>query len=307
MSQQVQSAAQKNTRLARVLVRAAAVMNMVLLFMMCANASHGGAIPIALFALGIDIAVAAFAIKNGLLFELLIEKIWKKTCSGLGGNFVGLGRAQFHTKVAFDPISSFQKGEWKRKTIYPKIREVRGSWKSWTGVIRPFYGQNIDDYNQQANRFALAFHVPFVTFDLSENGLIRIRAGQVPVPAAYGFQGQLQVPSPASNTRLLQQTASPSLLSEDELPEGVLQAAEEFQRRRGKPISNVYIQDQRDNVWAAELALLKGVPIARDLDGHEVKLPIEGQHWFVAARTGGGKGSWVWSLVLGLAPAHRLG
>ncbi len=57
----------------------------------------------------------------------------------------------------------------------------------------------------------------------------------------------------------------------------------------------------------AELALLKAVPVARDLNGREYKLPIEGQHWLVAARTGGGKGSIIWSLVLGLEPAWRVG
>jgi len=39
----------------------------------------------------------------------------------------------------------------------------------------------------------------------------------------------------------------------------------------------------------------------------DCRIPILEQHWFIAARTGGGKGSWIWSLVLGLEPAVRLG
>jgi len=57
----------------------------------------------------------------------------------------------------------------------------------------------------------------------------------------------------------------------------------------------------------AELALLKAVPVARNIDGRPWYMPIEGQHVFIASRTGGGKNSWTWSLVLRLAPAWRVG
>ena len=57
----------------------------------------------------------------------------------------------------------------------------------------------------------------------------------------------------------------------------------------------------------AELALLKAVPVARDVDGHWWFMPIEGQHVFIAGRTGAGKNSWTWSLVLRLAPAWSVG
>ena len=57
----------------------------------------------------------------------------------------------------------------------------------------------------------------------------------------------------------------------------------------------------------SELELLKAVPVARDIDGKPWHMPIEGQHVFVAGRTGGGKNSWTWSLVLRLAPARRVG
>jgi S-DNA-T family DNA segregation ATPase FtsK/SpoIIIE len=57
----------------------------------------------------------------------------------------------------------------------------------------------------------------------------------------------------------------------------------------------------------AERALLKAVPLALDIDGKPWYMPIESQHVFIAGRTGGGKNSWTWSLVLRLAPAWRVG
>jgi len=57
----------------------------------------------------------------------------------------------------------------------------------------------------------------------------------------------------------------------------------------------------------AELALLRAVPIARDMNGQPWYMPIEGQHVFIAGRTGAGKNSWTWSLVLRLAPAWSAG
>jgi S-DNA-T family DNA segregation ATPase FtsK/SpoIIIE len=57
----------------------------------------------------------------------------------------------------------------------------------------------------------------------------------------------------------------------------------------------------------AALALLKAVPIARDMDGRPWYMPIEGQHAFVAGRTGSGKNSITWSLVLNLALAWQVG
>ncbi len=57
----------------------------------------------------------------------------------------------------------------------------------------------------------------------------------------------------------------------------------------------------------SELELLKAVPVARDIDGKPWHMPIEGQHAFVVGRTGSGKNSITWSLVLRLAPAWKVG
>jgi DNA segregation ATPase FtsK/SpoIIIE, S-DNA-T family len=56
-----------------------------------------------------------------------------------------------------------------------------------------------------------------------------------------------------------------------------------------------------------ERALLKSVSMGHCMDGRTWHMPIEGQHIFIAAATGSGKGSWIWTLVLGLAPAWRAG
>jgi hypothetical protein len=188
LSRQLQVAKQKNTRLARGLVWFAGIVNVTLLFMMCAYASNGAAVPIVLLALLIDVVVGVYAIRQGLAFELMIERTWKKVCNGLGGNFVGQGRARLQPGLSYDFYGSFKKTKVVRDKLYPKLRNVQGSSDSWTGIVYPIYGQNVDDYNKQADRFALAFHVPYVSFDINQHGLIRIRAGRVHVPPMYGFQ-----------------------------------------------------------------------------------------------------------------------
>lgn len=190
MSQQIQVAEQKNTRMARLLVWVAVVCNVVglLLWFPLASSSAGAMMLMLLLGLVANGAVAAFAISQGLVFELMMAHIWKKVCNGLGGNFVGQGRARLQPGLSFDFYGSVKKTKVVRDKVYPKLRNVQGSSDSWTGVIYPIYGQNVDDYNKQADRFALAFHVPYISFDISEHGLIRLRAGRVHVPPMYGFQ-----------------------------------------------------------------------------------------------------------------------
>jgi hypothetical protein len=165
-----------------------------------------------------------------------------------------------------------------------------------------------------------------MTFETAENGLIAIRAGQVPVPAAYAFTGQLHASQATNKQPLLQQAARPpqtlqaqfkqpvpkQTLSLDEVPPSVIDAAKDVANKWGwssvPPVNKDDQQGYRQaNVWEYERSLLQGVPIAKDLNGRTCRIPIEGNHWFIAARTGGGKSSWIWSLVLGLAPAWKLG
>ena len=162
MGQQVHEAGQKNTRMARRLVWVAVACNVVGMVLWCplASSSTRAMLLMLLSALIANGAVVAYAVCNGLVFELMMERTWKKVCNGLGGNFVGKGRAQFKTRVALDPISSIQKGTWERKTIYPKLRDVHGSWDSWTGIVYPLYGQCVDNYIQKSDYFALGYRVP---------------------------------------------------------------------------------------------------------------------------------------------------
>ena len=182
-----------NTGLARgVMWSVLALDGFVVFFTLCTGTFNngGGAASLLLFLAVITGLAAWYAIQAGLLFELRLEYRWKKTCAGLGGSFVGEGRARLQPGVSFDLYGSVKKTKVVRDKKYPKLRQVSGNREAWTAIIRPFYGQNVDDYNKQADRFAMAFHVPFVTFDLAENGLISVRAGQIPIPAAYDFQEQ---------------------------------------------------------------------------------------------------------------------
>ncbi len=314
--------AQGNTKLARRLVRAAVIGDVLLLcFGLCATTftNSPASVLVSYVLIGVsNVAIGWYAYSHGLWFEMGKERTFKRTCAGLGGKFVGEGN---------DYIASIRKGFGSRgkyvptqkKTIYPKLRNCRGNHEAWTALITPLYGQNVDDYNMQADRYALSYHVPFCSFDLDESGLIRIRAGKVPVPDAYAFTGHVQA-SPAYNNQPVLQQPPQTLqaqfiqpvpkqtLSLDEVPQGVLRAVEQFSQSRGVPMVPKVNADYRQaNVYTRELELLKAVPMARDLNGRVCKIPIEGQHWFVVARTGGGKGSWIWSLVLGLTPAWRLG
>ena len=52
---------------------------------------------------------------------------------------------------------------------------------------------------------------------------------------------------------------------------------------------------------------LRGLPIARDPYGNTWRMPVLGAHWLVLGATGSGKGSVIWFLITGLAPAIRAG
>lgn len=274
-----------NTRLARRLLWFAAFVDVALLFMLCSTSGDSAGIgwTLTLFLL-VNVSVGIYALKQGLLFELIQEHTWKAVCDGIGfsavadswGVGVGLPRRT-------------------QKVIYPRLRDVCGTSEAWTGTVMPFAGQTVAEYTKHADAFALAFQVPFVSFELGEYGQITIRAGQVPVPAAYDHPGQRAMPQATHTTRtahLLPATSSSYLPVQPPLM-----------------VSNVsrYPNAQATPDETNALQLLKAVPMARDLNGQPWYMPIEGQHVLIAARTGGGKGSWIWSLVLGLAPAHRAG
>ena len=249
-----------NTRLARQLVWFFAIFDAIVLFSVSCGAAAGGGgwLVVLLPLMAVTAAVGIYAVRQGLLFEWSLERTWKAVCGGIG--FKGEARS-----YRGGLIGAYRKGE--TKTIYPKLREVHGTREGWTGIVTPFAGQTIEVYSKKAESFALAFHVPFVTFDLSEHGLIQVRAGRVPVPAAYDHPGQLQTRQDDTSTRLLPQAVP--------------------------VVPNVWAHSQGVPSLAYELALLRNVPMARDLRGRVCRIQIESNHWFIAARTNGGKGSWI--------------
>jgi hypothetical protein len=189
------------------------------------------------------------------------------------GGVRGIGFVGEKTKLAGNPFWVFG-GPLVRqseKKIYPKLREVHGTRDSWTGIVTPFAGQTVEDYNKQADAFALAFHVPFVHFDIAENGLIRVRCGAVQVPAAYEYAELAQ-----------------------RLDDGAA----------GAPVQPLPLPPSLDGGARASLLAL---PMAQDINGKVWSMPIEGQHLLVAGRTGSGKSNFIWSIVFGLENARRAG
>jgi hypothetical protein len=275
---------QGNTRLARLLLRIAGIANVLLFFTLCCEATANGAAGVmALMLLPLSFWVVAllYATREALWFEMGKDRVFRRVCLGIGfkseapsWKFGLMGRLRGDTKI-----------------ITPQLRDVFGTHDNWSGTVRFFDGQTLDQYNKNAPAFAMAFQVPFCQFDLHESGLIAIRAGRTQVPEAYSHPGRVMAQIPVQPVRPQQP------LTKDEIPPKVIQAAEQLSQLQG------YAPKQPANVWEDELSLLEGVPMARDINGRVCRIPILGQHWFIAARTNGGKGSWIWSLVLGLEPA----
>jgi hypothetical protein len=111
--------------------------------------------------------VAVYAIRQGVIFELLLERTWRHTCQGIG--FHGLARS------SRGGVKGYLEGDMK--VIYPKLREVRGNREAWSAIITPFAGQTVEEYNEHADAFALVYDVPFVSFENAGGALIRMRCG----------------------------------------------------------------------------------------------------------------------------------
>ena len=279
---------QGNTRLARVLLWIAGYMDAFTFFVLCCSSATFGAgiLWIMLLPLGFTVCALVYAHNQNLWFELGKERVWKRTCLGIG--FKSVGRS-FRGGL----YGAYVKGE--TKIITPLLREVRGTHDSWTGLVTFFDGQTIEMYNAHADAYALAFQVPCVSFDLAENGLIRIRAGKVPVPAEHEFQA---LPQPGDDWREPDAGVRVPVMKPDTPLSGGAQAV---------PVIQPVYAHAQPAALAYERALLQNVQMALDIDGKVWHMPIEGQHVLVAARTGGGKGSFCWTLVLRLAPAWRAG
>ena len=280
-----------NTKRARRLVMCAVYGSATILLMLCPLAATGGGgavVATLLLTLLVDGVVGYYALNQGLLFEWRCERIWKATCSGLEG-FTGVGR-------------SFRKGlkgayiDGDTKTIYPKLRQVNGTPDRWTGYITPFGGQDAANYNTYADKFAFAFMVPAVHFEAAENGLIRIYAGKIPVPAEHAFQA---IPMPA-----IGRYNQPQAGAVEPVTSSPRSGSSGWRQAVAIPAGAAHEQYTAESYARA---LLQALPMALDINGRVWHMPIEGTHVLIAARTGGGKGSWIWTLVLRLAPARQAG
>lgn len=170
-----------NAGLARRLLRLALALDgFVVCFTLCAAVNNNAGIAVMLLlTLAVITGLALwYATKQGFWFVRQLERTWKQTCTGIG--FTGEARS-FRNGLK----GAYLDGE--TKTIYPQLKNVCGNGQEWTAEVRFFDGQTIDGYTKRAAAFALAFGVPFVTFDLAESGLIRIRAGALAIPQAYDF------------------------------------------------------------------------------------------------------------------------
>lgn len=290
-----------NTRRARKLYRVAVGLDWALLLLLCPLVVTGKLVVLAalLLAFLVNGVAVAYALDTGLFFEMRVDRRFQKVCQGLGfigeaNDYAATVRQALGQSFNLD-IYSHKRIPTQKKAAYPSVRDVRGTWESFTGTVRPLYGQTVEEYNAAAPAFALAFNVKYVGFERSQNGLLRVRVGEVPVPGAYNY-GQV-APSP-SQAAQLPQTANAG--------KGV-----PAQHVIQQVVPSVYTAPQPDyrvaNVWAEELALLRAVPMARCIEGNVWKMPVEGQHILIAAATGCGKGSWIWSLVFGLLPAWQAG
>jgi len=177
-----------NTKLARVLLYACAIGDVVSFVLVCGASSYAAALwaLLGLVVLG-NVVVLSYAQQQGYFVERQIVKAFKKTCAGVGltgqsnkiGFFgIGVGRMiDFTGKLAE-----------AEAVVYPKLRRLSGTREQFQAEILPLYGQKLDSFTQHSESFALAFGgIPSVSFELAGNGLIRIRAGLAHIPA-YDFE-----------------------------------------------------------------------------------------------------------------------
>lgn len=181
----------KNAQLARRLVVFALFFNATLVLAglceMAATGAQGLGVTLVL-ALVVNVPVAVYAFSQDVPFVWGCQHTFNKVCRGLGGNFeyeaFSLGNS---VRRGIESRGKYHVGN-QTKTVYPTLRSVTGTREAWEGLVKPNPGQNVEDFNAHADAFALAYHVPFVSFDIAHKGLLRIRVGSVPIPAAFDFQ-----------------------------------------------------------------------------------------------------------------------
>jgi len=192
MLQQTVQPKAKNAQSARRLVKLALFFNLAVVLSLCpmAAADGGGGIAMTLLlALLVDVPIAVYAFSQELPFVWQCEHTFHKVCRGLGGNFEYEAFSLGNSVRAGMGAKPGQYVGNQTKTVYPTLRSVSGSSRgAWKGLVKPNPGQTVDNFNDNASAFALAFQVEFVAFEVAQKGLIAISAGRVPIPAAYDFE-----------------------------------------------------------------------------------------------------------------------
>lgn len=176
----------KNTKLARGLLYTCAVVDVFALSMLCTASSAAPAVLVVVAV--VNIAVFAIAAHQGYLLELIVEQQFKRVCQnvGLTQKQLKLGFHDVGVGAMLDPTGK----RADAAAVYPKLRGLVGTRQQWQAEFKPLRGQTPEHFNKHAEAFAIAFNVPVVRFELLGYSKIRIRAGQMPIPAAYSYQQQ---------------------------------------------------------------------------------------------------------------------
>jgi hypothetical protein len=181
----------KNAQLARRLVVFALVINAALVLAALGEVAASGAQGLGLtllLALVVNVPIALYALSQDVPFVWRCQHTFNKVCRGLGGNFTYEG---FSLANSIREGLKAKPGQYvgnQTKTVYPTLRTVTGSREAWEGLVKPNPGQDVSDFNNNADAFALAYHASFCGFEIAHKGFIRIRVGSVPVPASFDFE-----------------------------------------------------------------------------------------------------------------------
>lgn len=192
MQQQTVELKAKNAQMARRLVAFALFFNLASVLALCpmVMVGGGGVAMTLVLALLVDVPIALYAFSQDVPFVWGCQQTFNKVCQGLGGNF---------TYEGFSLGNSIREGLKARpgqyvgnqtKTVYPTLRTVTGTREAWEGLVKPNPGQDVSDFNANADAFALAYHAQFCSFDIAHKGLLRIRVGSVPIPPAFDYDFQ---------------------------------------------------------------------------------------------------------------------
>ena len=133
---------QGNTRLARLLLRISGITNALMLFPVCceAVAFNSGIWLVMLFPLGFLAFSLMYATSQHLWFEMAIERTWKRVCVGIG----------FKSEARSYKFGLMGAMRGDTKIITPRLRDVHGTYRSWTGKVIFFDGQTLEMYQKNA-------------------------------------------------------------------------------------------------------------------------------------------------------------